>query len=144
MEIHVKYIYIKGYKVALQIWDFGGEERFRFLLKNYARGSFGGIYMYDITRMMTTTSIEQWMTSFRSALLREVNEVPAIIVGGKIDLEEDRGVYKEEAERLKENYNFLELIECSSKTGENVELIFEILVKEILKIRGFLKNIEEK
>ncbi len=140
MEIHVKYVHLEGYKVALQIWDFGGEEKYRFLLKNYARGSFAGIFMYDITRMSTTLSIEQWMTFFRDALSTEAREVPVLLVGGKLDLKEERGVFREEVERIKKNYNFHEYIECSSKTGENVELIFTVLVKEILKIRGFLNE----
>ena len=36
-------IYINGKKVKLQIWDFGGEERFRFLLPTYVRGANGAL-----------------------------------------------------------------------------------------------------
>jgi len=35
VEFFLKEIDLDGNKVLLQIWDFGGQERFRFLLKNY-------------------------------------------------------------------------------------------------------------
>jgi small GTP-binding protein len=138
MEIHVKYIQLEGFKIALQIWDFGGEARFRYLLSGYSRGSFGGIFMYDITRMNTTVSVEDWLSIFRKSLGQEAAETPVLLVGGKSDLEDQRAVSKEEANRIKNTLNFLEIIECSSKTGENVDSIFEIMVKEILKRRDFI------
>jgi len=137
MEIHVKYLKVEGYNVALQIWDFGGEPQFRHLLKNYARGSFGGIFIYDITRMNTTLYIDEWLSIFKDTLGSEAPEVPILIVGGKSDLTEDRGVSGEEAKKLKNQFQFFDHLECSAKTGENVDKIFEILIKEILKIRGF-------
>jgi len=36
-------------KVKLQIWDFGGEERFRFLLHQYCKGANAALFLYDIT-----------------------------------------------------------------------------------------------
>lgn len=39
-------------KVKLQIWDFGGEERFRFLLSQYCKGANGAFFLYDITNQV--------------------------------------------------------------------------------------------
>ena len=137
MEIHVKYLEVEGYKIALQIWDFGGEVQFRYLLKNYARGSFGGIFMYDISRMNTTVYVGEWLESFKETIGEEAPDVPILLVGGKSDLTQERSVTKEEANNIKNQNQFYDNLECSAKTGENVEKIFEILIKEILKIRGF-------
>jgi small GTP-binding protein len=137
-EIHVKYVEVLQYKVVLQIWDFGGEEQFRFLLPTYARGAFGGIFMYDISRIATTINLEEWLDNFKEGLLEGEEDVPILLVGGKLDLEENRTVTDEDALKLKGKYGFFDLIECSSKTGENVEEIFESIVRAILKHRKFI------
>ncbi|MHA1487682.1 MAG: roadblock/LC7 domain-containing protein, partial [Promethearchaeota archaeon] len=49
VDFEVKSISVDGQKVKLQIWDFGGEERFRFLLRTYVRGARGALFLYDIT-----------------------------------------------------------------------------------------------
>ena len=138
MEIHVKYLEVEGFKIALQIWDFGGEVQFRYLLKNYARGSFGGIFMYDISRMNTTVYVGEWLETFKETIGEEAPSVPILLVGGKSDLTQERSVSIEEANKIKNDLHFYSLLECSAKTGENVELIFKLLVTEILKIKGFI------
>ena len=39
VDFEVKSLTVDGQKVKLQVWDFGGEERFRFLLPTYVRGA---------------------------------------------------------------------------------------------------------
>lgn len=137
-EIHVKYVEVLQYKVVLQIWDFGGEQQFRFLLPIYARGAFGGIFMYDITRIATTLKIEEWIKTFREGLLEDEKDVPLLLVGGKLDMEEERYVSNEEVLKIKETLGFFDHIECSSKTGVNVDLIFEKIVFKIMQYKGFI------
>ena len=48
-------------KVKLQIWDFGGEERFRFLLPTYSRGSNAALFLYDITSHRSLLSLPEWL-----------------------------------------------------------------------------------
>ena len=38
VEFHVKTLSVDGIPIEIQIWDFAGEERFRFLLPAYAVG----------------------------------------------------------------------------------------------------------
>ena len=55
------------------------------------------------------------------------------MVEAKIDLEEQREVSKDDAKNLFEKYGFKgDIIGTSSKTGENVENVFEMLGREIL------------
>ena len=57
------------------------------------------------------------------------------IVGNKNDLEDKRGISKEEGEELEKIYGVM-FSECSAKTGENINFIF----KEIhLKITYFIE-----
>ncbi|MHA2330250.1 MAG: Rab family GTPase, partial [Candidatus Hodarchaeales archaeon] len=36
--------------IKLQVWDFGGEKRFRFILPSYCHGAHGVIFTFDLTR----------------------------------------------------------------------------------------------
>jgi len=128
VDFEIKTIYLDGKTIKLQIWDFGGEERFRFLLPRYIRGASGGIFMYDITNYSSLNHINDWLE-----VVEEVEEdFPIVLVGGKVDLEKDRQVSREEGLNIAISRNLKDLIECSSKTGENVELIFETITKLML------------
>ena len=133
-SIHVKYLEIEDKKVSLQIWDFGGEEQFRFLLPVYARGSSAGIFMFDTTRFESIVNVEEWVEFFLQGLSEEERDVPVLLVGGKIDLVEDRSVNNQHALKMKNKYNFMDYIECSAKTGENVEKIFQTMARRLMEI----------
>ncbi|TFG00615.1 MAG: GTP-binding protein [Promethearchaeota archaeon] len=135
MDFFVKHVEVEGKQVTLQIWDFGGEERFRFLLPSYVSGASGGIFMYDITRLMSLNHIDDWLEIFSSEYSKKYSEetLPVIMVGGKKDLAYKRSVKKEEAKQVKEEQNCYKHMECSSKTGENVEDVFKELTRELLR-----------
>ena len=60
VDIHKKTIKInKGLICDLQIWDFGGQERFRFFLDSFVLGANGALLLFDLTRHSTLDKIEQ-------------------------------------------------------------------------------------
>jgi len=132
-EILIQFVEIKNFRIVLQIWDFGGEDIFKFLLPMYSRGSSGGIFMFDLTREKTLNRIEQWLDVFKKGLPPEKLEIPIILVGGKLDLQNQIDISQVEEKKITQQYNLYKYIECSSKTGENVENIFETLLRKILK-----------
>ena len=128
VDFEIKTIFINGKTIKLQIWDFGGEERFRFLLPKYIRGASGGIFMYDITNYSSLAHVDDWLS-----VVEEVEEkFPIILIGGKSDLVQERQVSKQEGIKIAKSRKLNTLIECSSKTGENVELIFDKITKLML------------
>ena len=129
-DFAVKYLEIDGKRISLQIWDFAGEERFKVLLPGYATGSNGGVFMYDITRYVTLTKIDDWLSIFRSGVR---GPAPILIVGGKTDLENRRSVSDDQVREYCESRNLIGPIECSAKAGENVEQVFEAITREMLK-----------
>jgi len=129
-DFAVKYITLDDKKISLQIWDFAGEERFKVLLPGYATGSNGAIFMYDITRYVTLTKIDDWLSIFKSGIKEPV---PILMVGGKTDLEEKRSVSIEQVQTYCESRNLLGPIECSAKSGNNVENVFEFITREMMK-----------
>ena len=137
-EIFVKYIEIENKRIALQIWDFGGEEKFKFLLPIYATGSNAGIFMFDLTREATLKKIDDWLTVFKKGIAPNEEKIPILMVGGKLDLQEERSCSKEDAVNLLKTHDLHYYIECSAKTGENIERIFEIIANAVTKSSGFI------
>ena len=106
--------------VKLQIWDLGGENRFRFLLPTYCLGSSGALFLYDITRVETIHAITEW-----TGIVKEKNKgIPIILVGNKLDLEEHRKIPKEHGDQTAKQNEMVEFIEVSAKSGVNVEDVF--------------------
>ncbi len=131
-SIHVKYLEIENGTITLQIWDFGGQTRFKFLISSYARGSSGGIFMFDLTNYETLIALNEWLPEFG----KTVRYIPLIMVGGKLDLEQQRVCKKDDVVDMMKLYKFHNYIECSSKTGENVESVFRDLLLKILEDKG--------
>ena len=134
VDIRIKKLEINEITVTLQIWDFVGENRFRIMFPSYARGSAGGIFMYDITKKTSLMNIDEWVSIFKN----NNPQSPIIMVGGKLDLQEKRAVSIEEAISISKSYDFYDYIECSAKTGENIENIFNKLLKKIMENAGFI------
>jgi len=129
VDFHVKKLVVDGKRVSLQIWDFAGEDRFRFLLPSYVVGSSGGIFMYDITRYSSLKNFSDWITIFKRGYIGNHQQIPVIMVGGKLDLQYKRTVSSKEAYEMAKKHNLYGYIECSSKNGQNVEEIFYELAK---------------
>ena len=131
IDFEVKSLEVEEKKVKLQIWDFGGEERFRFLLPSYVRGANGGLFMYDVSNYSSIAHIDDWLM----ILNKEAPETqfPIIVVGGKADLVNDREVSSEEGINIAKSRGVDGFIECSSKSGENVDITFEAITKLMLR-----------
>ena len=126
-NFYKKALSVKGITVVLQIWDFGGQ--YKELFPKYIQGSSGGIFMYDLTRDFTLLHIKEWMIILKESIKAKI---PILMVGGKADLVEDRKTSKELAEKFEKEYGFIDHIECSAKTGHNVDNIFTSLTLSIL------------
>ncbi len=132
MDFHVKKLDINEKDITLHVWDFAGEERFRFLLPSIVNGALGVIFVYDITRYNTLKNLKDWIDIFRKSTKKAPDPIQVFLVGSKLDLEEKRSVPKEDALQFANKNNFQGFFECSSKTGKYVQDIFNDLAKKIL------------
>ncbi len=130
-----KDVEINGELVKLQIWDFAGEERFRFLFPSYLKGANGAIFMYDITNYGSLAHVDNWFAIVDNAIAnKEVdNKLSIIFVGGKVDLIHLKEISTKKAMQIAKSMEAKGFIECSSKTGENVSKIFDLLGRLIFK-----------
>jgi len=133
IDFHIKTLEVDGSQIRLQIWDFAGEERFRFLLPSYIVGASGGIFMYDITRSSSLRNLTNWLEAINNKASTIEEQIPILLVGGKIDLEENRAVDMELGAETAKQSNLCGFLECSAKTGYNVEEIFETITQQIIK-----------
>ena len=133
VEFFLKELNVDGFNVILQLWDFGGQERFRFLLENYVTGARGALLMFDLTRTMTLENIEEWVNICRS---KDPN-LPILFLGTKADLADEHNIEENYIQYYKEKYNLFDYMSTSSLTGLNVENTFESLTRYIIKTLFF-------
>jgi small GTP-binding protein len=138
VDFHVKKVDIDGKRVSLQIWDFAGEDRFRFLMPSYVVGAAGGIFMFDITRYTSLKNFDDWIEIFKQGYKGDKNQIPVLMVGSKLDLEYKRAVSSEEAFELAKKNNLLGYIECSAKDGQNVGDVFQDISRLMMLRAGLL------
>ncbi len=133
VDFHIKKLEILDKRVTLQIWDFAGEDRFRFLLPSYVLGASGGIFMYDITRYSSLKNFQDWLKIFKQGYKGPITNLPIIMVGSKLDLEYKRAVSRNDAYELAKANDLFGYIECSSKDGQNVEEVFAEIGRLMIK-----------
>ena len=129
VEFFLKELNIDGKLVAIQLWDFGGQERFRFLLKGYVIGAKGALLMFDLTRPSTLNNLGEWVNICRSTN----PNLPILFLGTKIDLVDEPSIPDDYIDELKKKFNLFDFLKISSKTGENIDFAFELLTREVLK-----------
>ena len=126
-----------GKDIKLQIWDTAGQDRFRAITKNYYKGPYGIILIYDVTNLQTFENVKNWVSQIRE---EAANNVVIYIAANKIDMEAERKVSRQEGESLAQELGF-PFMETSAKSGININETFEDLVERIDKVYG---NIPQK
>ena len=116
--------------VELNIWDFGGEEKYRILLPAYVNGATAALLLYDTTDKSSLEDIGNWV----KIIEENSKDIIKVIIGTKIDLKDKREISKADAIKASEKFNcYGEPIETSAKTTENVEKAFINVVNSIIK-----------
>lgn len=125
VDFFIKTVEIDGKKIKLQIWDMGGEERFRFLLPTYCLGSSGAIFLYDVTNKKSLDDQNEWTSIFRE----KNGDAPILLAGNKVDLEDLREVPRELGIQVAKQTGMSGFVEVSAKQGINVQKTFDLLTK---------------
>ena len=122
--------------VKLQIWDTCGQEVYKSLISNFYRNCSLALIVYAINNRTSFEHAENWLNDLKN---QSNPNVRVFLVGNKSDLEQERQVSKEEAEKFKEEKNLDVFMETSAKTGENARNVLleaaKILYKDYLKAK---------
>lgn len=134
-----KQVVIDNESCLLEILDTAGQEEFTALRDQWIRDCEGFIIIYSIT---CKTSFEQ-VTTFHNQVIRvkDISNIPIMLVGNKCDLEDKREVSQDEGRNYSHGNKF-QFRETSAKTRVNVEESFYDLVRLIRKF--YNPEIEKK
>eukprot|EP01126_Amoeba_proteus_P060021 TRINITY_DN78_c0_g1_i23.p1 TRINITY_DN78_c0_g1~~TRINITY_DN78_c0_g1_i23.p1 ORF type:complete len:197 (-),score=29.53 TRINITY_DN78_c0_g1_i23:218-808(-) len=108
----------------LQIWDTGGQERFRTITSSFYQGAHGVIVLYDITNQETWASVQKWVQEVD----RYAPEAAKVLVGNKSDLAAERQVPTDEAREYADSLD-IPYFETSAREGTCIEQAFKRLAE---------------
>ena len=136
VDFAVHYLELNEDKGAatLQIWDFGGEERFRTMLPSFCQGASGALLFFDLVRTHTFYELDEWINIIR----RNTHDIPIIMLGAKYDLIEGPGDLNIDPQQVMSfiQYNKINgYLSISSKTGYNVNECFDKLTELMIKTK---------
>jgi Ras-related protein Rab-43 len=127
VDFTMKTLIIDGKRVKLQIWDTGGQERFRTITQSYYRSANGIILCYDITCRQSFESLIRWMDDVSKFA---VPNVAKVLIATKADLADSRAVEHEEGDQLARTHN-MAFMEVSSKNNYNIDNVFLELASQL-------------
>jgi len=129
VDFKTKNVTIDGKTVQLQVWDTAGQERFRTITSSFYRGAHGIIVVYDIADQATFNNVKLWMQEIQRYASAGVCRM---LVGNKVDLADRRVVEYNTAKEYADGLS-ISFAETSSKSGQEVDKVFEKLALEIMR-----------
>ncbi len=131
VQLHSHTVERNGKKIAMIIWDLGGQDRFRFLQDSYVRGAAAGLICFDISNIGTMLQIKDWVVMYRKS---GSPAMPILLVGMKLDIanEEEQKQAEKEALALVKELDLTGYIVTSSNWGKNVEESINSLIDVLL------------
>lgn len=136
VDFKIRTIEIDGHLIKLQMWDTGGQERFRTITSSYYRGAHGVILVYDVTEELSFRNIKQWLCEIDRYACEDVSK---LIIGNKSDMS-NKVVDFDYAKSFADDLG-IEIMETSAKNSNNINKAFETMAM-IIKKR--YPNIEKK
>ena len=120
--------------VTMQIWDTAGQERFQSLGVAFYRGADCCVLCYDVNVAKTFENLDSWRDEFLiQAGPRDPDNFPFVVLGNKIDLENQRVVSQKRALAWCQAKGNIPYFETSAKAAINVEQAFQTIAKNALK-----------
>lgn len=119
-------------EIQVDILDTAGQEDYAAIRDNYFRSGDGFLCVFSIAEQDSI----QAASELREQILRVKNDdhIPFLLVGNKADLIEKREVTQEAAKQQADTWQ-VPYIETSAKTRQNVDSVFDELLREIKKHR---------
>ena len=119
-------------KVKLQIWDTSGDDKHKYVVKDYYPYAAVLVVVFDITNEDSFKKIPQFLSEAKA---KAKQDTKFILVGNKLDLSESRVVKYDEVKALAQDQGVLYL-EASAKDDTNVNTIFMEAAGLILGIKA--------
>ena len=129
LDFQSKKVQIDNQNIRLLIYDNSGQEKFKSLIPMYTRDPNIILLVYDVTSKDSFLHLSDWLRDLTNV---EKEEVIFAVVGNKTDLDDRREVNSNEGENYAKEHDFI-FKEVSAKTGDGINELFDVILKEILK-----------
>jgi small GTP-binding protein len=120
-DFSIKVASVSSKQVRIQIWDMGGQERFKNLIPAYVRGSDAIIVVFAIDDKDSFEYAQELLKKYQD----EYREAHFVLVGTKSDNSATRKVPQKEAIETNCLENSIKYYETSAKDDVNVKELFE-------------------
>jgi Ras-related protein Rab-28 len=123
VDFFIKHIVLPGdIRVALQVWDIGGQSIGSKMIHNYIYGANAVLLCYDITNYQSFQNLEDWLTLVKKSY-QDASLPYLALIGNKCDLKHLRTVKQSKHTTFAdENQMFSYFV--SAKTGDNLRSSF--------------------
>ncbi|MFX1511762.1 MAG: Rab family GTPase [Promethearchaeota archaeon] len=131
VNVMTKMVNVDDLQCTLSIFDLAGQEKFRDIQDVFYVGTNAAIYVFDFTRPETLDNLIKW----QGALFRGVRDdwgLVQVLVGNKIDLEDQMLINPKEAEVKAFELGCTRFIQTSALTGEYVEEVFWYISEKLV------------
>eukprot|EP01132_Coremiostelium_polycephalum_P003753 gene3753-4673_t len=121
-----KRVTLSNTEIVLGIWDTAGADRYKAINRSYYRRAAAAIVCFDLTSPTTLENVVFWCDE----LLANEPNADIYLVGTKVDLvyEGMERVSQMDIEKIGNKYH-ARIFEVSSRTGENVDQLFNTVAE---------------
>ena len=131
LDFFSKDVQIDNQDIHLSLYDFSGQEKFRTLIPMYTGFANIILLVYDVTSRDSFLHLSYWLKIFTDNEI-DIKDKIFAVVGNKTDLDDRREVNSNEGENYAKEHDFI-FAEVSAKTGDGIEKLFDVILKEMLK-----------
>lgn len=129
VDFHSKIVQIdEDTTIKLVLFDTVGHEGLTSLRKRYYTGAHGAVVVYDVTNRESFEHVKDWIEEVTD----RCPNIEIVILGNKIDLEDQRQVTLDEAKKKWEPKGYM-VLESSAKWGQGVEDVYTIIAKKVIQ-----------
>ena len=139
IDFFTKDVILDNKIIHIKLWDTAGQERYKALTLGFFRNAQGIMIVYDIKNKESFNDLKYWIQSIENNINIQNKNIPAIIIGNKIDLN-DREVDKNEAEQFAKSKNY-KYFEVSAKSGQGIDESIKYLIQKVIEVND--KNEEQ-
>mmetsp|Transcript_10667 Transcript_10667/g.10780 ORF Transcript_10667/g.10780 Transcript_10667/m.10780 type:complete len:180 (-) Transcript_10667:120-659(-) len=127
-----------GEDIAVKIWDTAGQERFKTITYSFYKQANGVIVTFDMTNQLSFNNVKTWLESIYQ---HADPNIVKVMVGNKLDLEDERKVSREEAKALADQHK-MNYYETSAKLNKNIDELIQYLMEQVYD-KMFLEGARE-
>jgi small GTP-binding protein len=123
-SFHSAFVRYSNQTISLELWDTAGSERYHSVIPSFFHSACAVVVVYDVTARETFERLKYWLEFAR---VHSPTDCQLFLVVNKVDLYETREVTFEEGMRYSEEKRLAGYAETSAKSGEAIDVLFELL-----------------